>query len=61
MPHVLQQWSILARRLNVKQYETPELTEVGTFETITKAATTGSQLDGTFPRGTPGSELTFSD
>ena len=43
-----------------KQYEAPVLTVVGTFETITQAASTGFALDGGFPVGTPVSDITFS-
>jgi len=45
----------------MREYETPDLIEVGTFENLTNAATSGSQLDNTFPAGTPFSDLTFSD
>lgn len=45
----------------MKEYETPDLIEVGTFEELTNAATNGSQLDATFPQGTPFADLTFSD
>jgi len=41
-------------------YEAPVLTKVGTFETITQAATSGSMLDASFPRGTSANLLTFS-
>jgi hypothetical protein len=43
-----------------KQYETPALTVVGTFESITQGASTGNALDATFPQGTPFNQLTFS-
>ena len=43
-----------------KQYETPALTVVGTFESITQGASSGSTLDATFPTGTPFGDLTFS-
>lgn len=43
-----------------KQYETPALTVVGTFESITQGNRTGSQLDATFPVGTGFNDLTFS-
>ena len=44
-----------------KTYETPTVAVVGTFESITQAATSGSTLDATFPGGTPTEDLTFSD
>lgn len=43
-----------------KAYEAPTLAVVGTFETITQAASSGGRLDATFPDGTPASQLTFS-
>lgn len=45
----------------MKTYDRPELVEVGSFESITKAASSGSTLDATFPDGTPFGDLTFSD
>lgn len=45
----------------MRAYETPELIEVGSFESITRAAEVGSTLDATFPDGTPFDDLTFSD
>jgi hypothetical protein len=42
------------------QYEAPTLTVVGTFEDITQGQARGSQLDATFPTGTPFGDLTFS-
>lgn len=41
-------------------YEAPALTVVGTFETITQAAGTGSFTDALFPPRTPFADLTFS-
>ncbi|MDX2336170.1 MULTISPECIES: lasso RiPP family leader peptide-containing protein [Brevundimonas] len=41
-------------------YEAPEMTSLGSFETLTQGASRGSQLDATFPTGTPFGELTFS-
>ncbi len=43
-----------------KTYEMPQLEELGSFEAMTQAAATGSQLDATFPITTPSSDLTFS-
>jgi len=45
----------------MKVYQTPELVEVGSFESITKAAETGNFTDADFPTNTPFSDLTFSD
>jgi len=41
-------------------YETPSVDALGSFESLTQAATTGSILDSAEPAGTPVSELTFS-
>ncbi|CAN5359957.1 lasso peptide [soil metagenome] len=41
-------------------YEAPSITEVGTFESLTQGASTGTTLDATFPAGTPFGDLTFS-
>ena len=41
-------------------YEAPAMTSLGSFETLTQGASSGSQLDATFPTGTPFGELTFS-
>lgn len=43
-----------------KTYETPALSVVGTFEALTQGQSKGSQLDATFPAGTPFGSLTFS-
>lgn len=42
------------------QYETPTLTLVGSFETITQGGSTGDRLDAAFPDNTPRGQLTFS-
>ena len=42
------------------QYEAPELTVHGTFESVTQAFGTGTRLDADFLRGTPAPDLTFS-
>lgn len=41
-------------------YEAPAMTSLGSFETLTQGASSGSQLDATFPTGTPFGDLTFS-
>lgn len=41
-------------------YEAPAMTALGSFETLTQGASSGSQLDSTFPVGTPFGSLTFS-
>lgn len=41
-------------------YEAPKLTRVGSVESLTSGKSTGSQLDATFPTGTPFGDLTFS-
>jgi hypothetical protein len=41
-------------------YEAPAMTSLGSFETLTQGAATGSQLDASFPTGTPFGDLTFS-
>ncbi len=41
-------------------YETPELVEVGSFETLTQGTQNGDSLDATFPVNTPRGQLTFS-
>lgn len=41
-------------------YERPELTLVGTFESITRSTGSGTVLDAAFPAGTPKVDLTFS-
>ncbi|MDT0577068.1 putative RiPP precursor [Croceicoccus sp. F390] len=46
--------------MNKPTYERPEMVELGSFESMTQAATTGSMLDAAFPAGTPASDLTFS-
>jgi dihydroorotase-like cyclic amidohydrolase len=43
-----------------KQYESPTLTVVGTFESITQAAQSGGHTDALFPPNTPFGDLTFS-
>lgn len=41
-------------------YEAPAMTSLGSFETLTQGGSSGSQLDATFPVGTPFTNLTFS-
>jgi hypothetical protein len=47
-------------------YETPKLTEMGDFETLTRGGTVGTVFDGNFTRGDPvpldpnGNPLIFS-
>jgi hypothetical protein len=43
------------------QYETPTLTRIGTFETITQHAAGGGFTDAAFPSHTPAGSLSFSD
>lgn len=42
------------------QYETPTLDVVGSFESLTQGATTGTSTDANFPVGTSMAHLTFS-
>lgn len=42
-------------------YEPPTLTMVGSFEALTKYASSGYSLDAGFVTGTPASQITFSD
>lgn len=42
-------------------YARPELTKIGTFESLTQGSQDGESLDATFPANTPRGELTFSD
>ena len=41
-------------------YETPAMTSLGSFETLTQGGTGRTQLDANFPVGTPFGDLTFS-
>ena len=41
-------------------YEAPQLSLVGTLETLTQGSSTGNRIDATFPVTTPQSQLTFS-
>lgn len=41
-------------------YQTPVLTEIGSFETVTQGTQTGQGTDAVFPTDTPRGELTFS-
>ena len=41
-------------------YKAPVVTDVGTVVERTLGESTGSQLDATFPSGTPFGDLTFS-
>lgn len=45
---------------NKMDYEAPTLVEVGSFEEITKGASSGGSLDADFPNDTPFADLTFS-
>lgn len=48
-------------KISLKQdYVMPDVTLLGTFETITEGAFDGSKLDAAFPTGTPKPALTFS-
>jgi hypothetical protein len=42
------------------EYEAPEITDYGSLTEITANATSGADLDATFPQGTPAGDLTFS-
>ena len=42
------------------EYERPEVECLGTFESITRAATDGGYTDAAFPCHTPKGDLTFS-
>jgi hypothetical protein len=50
----------MANETGKAQYESPELTVHGTFESLTQGFATGIQLDASFPSGTPVVDLTFS-
>ena len=41
-------------------YEAPQLSLVGTLETLTQGSATGNRTDAMFPTTTPVSQLTFS-
>ncbi len=41
-------------------YDRPELTNIGSLEAVTHAASVGGRLDATFSTDTPVSDLTFS-
>ncbi len=43
-----------------KSYKAPTFEDLGSFETLTQGASTGSALDAEFPSGTPFGDLTFS-
>lgn len=43
-----------------KTYEKPAFEKLGSFEAMTKAAGSGTNLDQSFPDGTPFADLTFS-
>jgi hypothetical protein len=44
-----------------ESYEAPTVDAVGTFEAVTKWASSGQGLDSPFGAGTPATSLTFSD
>lgn len=47
--------------MNTKSvYERPSLAKVGSIEEVTQAASSGGQLDASFPVTTPFADLTFS-
>jgi hypothetical protein len=46
--------------MEVRSYQSPMLTVIGSFEEITQGTSTGNYLDKTFPVGTPKDQLTFS-
>lgn len=46
--------------MNKSTYEAPTLVEVGTFESLTQAASVGNFTDAAFPDNTPVFDLTFS-
>lgn len=41
-------------------YETPTVSEVGTFESLTQGTQTGQRTDALFANDTPRGDLTFS-
>jgi hypothetical protein len=43
-----------------KTYEAPKFEKLGSFESMTKGSSTGSNLDADFPDGTAFGDLTFS-
>jgi hypothetical protein len=43
-----------------KTYETPTLSVVGSFESLTQGLSNGNSLDQAFPNDTPKPQLTFS-
>ena len=46
--------------MSKKTYRAPNLKVHGSLEALTQGASTGTQLDSTFPTGTPFGQLTFS-
>jgi hypothetical protein len=42
-------------------YETPQLFELGAFEDLTQAGSTGLYLDATYPAGTPITDAIYGD
>lgn len=44
----------------MEAYEKPEITDLGSLETLTLGEADGDQLDADFPAGTSKSDLTFS-
>lgn len=42
------------------QYERPQLTHIGSLETVTQGQSTGGKTDAFFPVGTPRGNITFS-
>ena len=42
-------------------YETPQLIELGAFEQLTQAGSTGMFLDATYPAGTPITDPIYGD
>ena len=45
---------------NRLDYETPKLTEIGSFEEVTQGLDDGNFTDANFPTDTPKPDLTFS-
>jgi hypothetical protein len=45
---------------NTPEYTKPEITDHGSLTELTAGSSAGKELDATFTRGTPTSQLTFS-
>lgn len=46
--------------MDKETYETPELIEIGSFESLTQGGAASGLLDGVYPVGTPSDQLLFS-